>query len=371
MRKVALDLGVRKTSYCEVQDGQVILRETVSSVSSLESLLGPEQPSAQVAIEACREAWHVHDLLSSWGNHVVLVDTTRSRRLGIGQHGRKTDRIDAEVLALALERGGIPAAHVLSPHRRELRRWLSVRRALVESRAQLITTARGLAREQGVTLPRCAAPHFAGHARKRGQGELRVIAPLLTLLETANSELEIVEAKLAELCATEPVVELLMTTPGVGPTIAASFVSVVDDAKRFRSPHHVESYVGLVPTEDSSGGQRRLGAITKKGNSYLRSLLVQGAWAILRGTDRQDPLRLWADAVAARRGKKIAVIALARRLVGVLWAMWRDSKPYNPAVLASASSRGTHDSARTLDAQSQTMASVARKRAPKEVALQA
>jgi transposase len=370
MRKVALDLGVRKTAYCEVLDGTVIQRATVTSVNSLESLLGPQHPPAQVAIEACREAWHVHDLLSSWGNHVVLVDTTRSRRLGIGQHGRKTDKIDAEVLALALERGGIPAAHLLSPHRRELRRWLNVRRAFVESRAQLVSTARGLAREQGAPVPKCATANFAQHARKLAPQPLEVIAPLLKQLETVNVELEVVDLKLAELCETEPIVKLLMTAPGVGPTIAASFVSVVDDAKRFQSPHQVESYLGLVPSEDSSGGKRRLGAISKKGNSYLRALLVQGAWSIIRRVDRHDPLRLWADAVAERRSKKIAVIALARRLAGVLWAMWRDGTPYNPAHLASASSRGTRNTARALDAQATRLSVKAGKRPQREAALQ-
>jgi transposase len=355
MRKVALDLGVRKTAYCEVHGGAVVQRATVTSVESLSSLLGPKEPAAVVAIEACREAWHVHDLLRSWGNDVVLVDTTRSRRLGIGQHGRKTDRIDAEVLALALERGGIPMAHVLSPHRRELRRWLSVRRALVESRANLITTCRGLAREQGVGLPKCAIPIFARKARQFAGVALDVIEPLLKQLDAINPELVTVETKLAELCETEPVVKLLMTAPGVGPTIAASFVSVIDDAKRFRSPHHVESYVGLVPSEESSGGKRRLGAISKKGNSYLRSLLVEGAWVILRRVDRNDPLRLWAEAVAERRSRKIAVTALARRLVGVLWAMWRDSKPYDPCTLAAASSRGTRRLAKTLQTQANVM----------------
>jgi len=370
MRKVALDLGARKTAYCEVQNGQVIQRATVTSIETLESLLGPEHPPAEVAIEACREAWHVHDLLSCWGNRVVLVDTTRSRRLGIGQHGRKTDKIDAEVLALALERGGIPVAHVLSPHRRELRRWLNVRRALVESRAQLVTTSRGLAREQGVQLPRCPTANFLRHTSKLTMQPLEVIAPLLKLLETVNAELAVVDAKLAVMCETEPVVKLLMTAPGVGPTVAASFVSVVDDAKRFQSPHHVESYLGLVPSEDSSGGKRRLGAISKKGNSYLRSLLVQGAWSILTKGDRHDPLRLWTEAVAERRSKKIAVIALARRLAGVLWAMWRDSKPYNPALLASASGQGTRENARALQAQAIKLTATARKRVPMEATLQ-
>ncbi len=373
MRKVALDLGARKTSYCEVQDGAVIRRTTVTSVHELSARLGPEQPPAVVAIEACREAWHVHDLLRSWDNDVVLVDTTRSRRLGIGQHGRKTDRIDAEVLALALERGGIPIAHVLSPHRRELRRWLNVRRALVEARAQFVTTARGLAREQGVLIPKCTVPVFARKARQFAEQALSVVEPLLKQLDMLNAELEGVETKLAELCETEPIVKVLMTSPGVGPTIAASFVSVIDDAKRFRSPHHVESYVGLVPSENTSGGgKQRLGAISKKGNCYLRSLLVQGAWSVLRNADRNDPLRLWAEAVAERRGRKIAVIALARRMVGVLWAMWRDSAPYNPAVLASASSRGTRRQSQALKEQAQTMSAAARRLDPtSEVALPA
>jgi transposase len=355
MRKIALDLGVRKTAYCEVRGGAVVQRATVTSVESLASLLGPEQPPAVVAIEACREAWHVHDLLRSWGNEVVLVDTTRSRRLGIGQHGRKTDRIDAEVLALALERGGIPMAHVLSPHRRELRRWLGVRRALVESRANLITTCRGLAREQGVVLPKCAVPVFAKRARRSAGIALAVLEPLLKQLDAINPELAAAETKLAELGDTEPVVKLLMTAPGVGPIIAACFVSVIDDAKRFRSPHHVESYVGLVPSEDSSGGKRRLGAISKKGNPYLRSLLVEGAWGILRHRDPKEPLRVWAEAVAARRSRKIAVTALARRLVGVLWAMWRDSKPYDPKLLAAASSRGTRRLAHALQTQARNL----------------
>ena len=128
MRIVALDLGVRKTSYCELSQGQVVQRTTVCEFESLKPLLGPDQPTAKVAIEACREAWFVHDLLVEWGNEVVLVDTTRSRQMGIGQHGRKTDRIDAETLARALEAGRIPRAHVLSPSRRELRRVLGVRR---------------------------------------------------------------------------------------------------------------------------------------------------------------------------------------------------------------------------------------------------
>jgi transposase len=356
MRTVALDLGSRKTAFCEVAEGLVSQRGTASTVESLRSLLGPEMPPAKVAIEACREAWHVHDVLSSWGNEVVLVDTTRSRRLGIGQHGRKTDRIDAEVLARALERGGIPVAHVLSPHRRELRRWLNVRRALVESRANLVTTARGLAREHGKQLPRCSTERFAINVTTENLDDelAALLSPLLTLLTSITAELKTVEGKLGKLCATEPVVELLATTPGVGPIVAASFVSVIDDANRFRSAHHVESYLGLVPSEDSSGGKRKIGSISKKGNPYLRSLLVQSAWSILR-SPVASPLRLWADAVAERRGKKVAVVALARRLVGILWAIWRDGAVYDADLVARASGKGTRLNAQSLQLRAEAL----------------
>jgi hypothetical protein len=118
VRSVALDLGVRETSFCEISHGLVIARRTVSDLRGLEDVLGPESKGARIAIEACREAWHVHDVLTRWGHEVVLVDTTRTRQIGIRHHGRKTDCIDAELLARAVESGGIPVADVLSPHAR-------------------------------------------------------------------------------------------------------------------------------------------------------------------------------------------------------------------------------------------------------------
>ena len=363
MRIVALDLGVKKTSYCELSQGQVVHRTTVCEFESLKPLLGPDQPAAKVAIEACREAWFVHDLLVDWGNEVLLVDTTRSRQLGIGQHGRKTDRIDAETLARALESGRIPLAHLLSPKRRELRRVLGVRRALVEARAQMVTTVRGLMREQGVKIPSCHTEDFVGKCgvRKVGPELSQLIEPLLVLLATINPQLASVEAQLALLCAQEPIIALLTTAPGVGTVVAACFISVVDDAKRFHTAHQVESYLGLVPSEDTTGGKRRLGAISKEGNSYLRMMLVQAAWSLLRSQDKSDPLYLWATKLVERRGKRIAVIALARRLVGVLWAMWRDGTVYDAGHLAQQGARGLRRAVQSLEQQTAALAKAAKK----------
>lgn len=171
----------------------------------------------------------------------------------------------------------------------------------------------------------------------------------------------VVEQKLAQVCAREPVIELLCTAPGVSLIVAAAFVSVIDEAHRFRHAHEVESYLGLVPCEDTTGGRQRLGRITKAGNPYLRALLVQAAWSVLRQRNADDPLRQWGEAIAARRGKRIAVIAVARRLTGVLWAMWRRDTVYDPALLGQSSVRGLQRQAQSTGLRATAMARAATK----------
>jgi transposase len=342
---------------------EVKTRLTVTRLSGLERELGPNTPAAVVAIEACREAWHVHDVLTAWGHQVVLVDTTRVRALGIGVHGKKTDRVDVETLARAVVRGTLPRAHVLSPHRRELRLQLGVRRALVATRAEYITTVRGLCRAHGVRIPTCTAEHFVKHARetKKSEAVIQLCEPMLTMLERVEVQLAIVETKLEELCAKEPIIELLATAPGVSRIVAAAFVACVDEAKRFDRAHQLESYLGLVPCEDSSGDRRRLGHITKHGNAYVRALLVQAAWNILnRGADT-DPLYAWAKALEQRRGKRIAVVAIARRLAGILWAMWRDGTFYDARLLGTSSAKGLRVQAQSAEDRADAMARVAEK----------
>lgn len=120
-----------------------------------------------------------------------------------------------------------------------------------------------------------------------------------------------------------------MTTPGVGPVTALAFVAALDDVTRFETAHQVESYLGLVPSEYSSGERQHRGRITKRGNARVRWLLVEAGWRILRSPSSEcAPLRAWAMQIAARRGKRIAVVALARRLSGILYAMWRDGNEY-------------------------------------------
>jgi len=363
MRNIGLDLGNNRICYCEVREGQVVERRTVRRLEDLLEQLGPGTPSACVVFEAGRDAWRTHALLKRWGHEPLMVDTTRVRQLGVGLHGRKTDPIDAETLARAQEVGRVPLAHVLSPDRQELRFELGVRRALVESRAHMIVTARELARARGDRLPPCTPEAFVRTASKAAidTTTAALLKPLLDLIVQLDAQIVTVEDKLAQRCAREPVVARLATARGVGLIVAATFVSVIDEAGRFHHAHQVQAYLGLVPCENSSGDRRRLGSITKQGNAYARAMLVQAAWCILRCRDKTDPLVLWGQAIAERRGKRIAVVAVARRLAGVLWAMWRNNTVYRPVALNLASAVGVAAAADALKLRAEALRHAARK----------
>ena len=166
------------------------------------------------------------------------------------------------------------------------------------------------------------------------------IAPLLAHWDHLTEQLTAADVQLEATVASNPVVQRLTTAPGVGPVIATAFVATLDEAGRFGGAHQVASYLGLVPSEDSSADRHRRGHITKAGNPRMRWLLVQAAWAALRSR-RADTagLRAWAAQLATRRGHRIATVALARRLAGILFAMWRDQTTFDgahyPAAIAA------------------------------------
>jgi hypothetical protein len=141
------------------------------------------------------------------------------------------------------------------------------------------------------------------------------------------------------------VLDRLASTTGVSLMVVAAVVSAIDDPARFKHASQVVAYVGLCPSEHSSGGKQRLGSITKKGNGYARQMLVQAAWCIIRSRNTSDPLVHWAHRVARRRGRMRAAVAVARRLVRILWAMWRDGTYYDPQGVWRASTKDLENTA--------------------------
>ncbi len=332
MDTIGIDLHKRESQLCIGHaDGTITERRIVTSRERFTAVLGG-RPPARVLLEASTESEWVARHVESLGHEVVVADpnyapmyATRSRRV-------KTDKRDARTLMEAGRLGAYRPAHRLSEARRHVRAELAVRDAVVRTRTRYVALAKALVRRDGLRVPGSAAERVAAHLQALAMSPALAaeLAPLLTLLAPLNEAIAAADHLLSALEATDPLVALLMTAPGIGPVTASALVATIDDITRFPSAHQLEAYLGLVPRELSSGEQRRLGPITKAGNRRMRWLLVEAAWRILRSKDPETAaLRAWAGALATRRGKRIAVVALARRLAGILFAMWRDGQAYD------------------------------------------
>jgi transposase len=247
---------------------------------------------------------------------------TRSRKV-------KTDKRDARTLAEACRLGAYRPAHRTSGRQRHVRAQLAVREAMVRTRSRYISLISALLRRDGLRIRNSGyTPTFLKRlAGLELPAALReAIAPLLVLLQSLNEQIKRADETLARLAESDEVVARLRTVPGVGVVTATSFVSTLDDASCFAGAKEARAYLGLVPSERSSGERQQRGHISKAGPGRARHMLVEAAWCILRLKNAANAsLHDWAAGIAARRGSRVAVVALARKLAGVLFAMWRDS----------------------------------------------
>lgn len=209
------------------------------------------------------------------------------------------------------------------------RQLLRARRQVVQARSGTIALVRALLKQEGYRLPSCAAERVPARvasvdlpAALRGS-----VTPLVGLIDATTRQIAVLDAQLEARAAADPIVQRLQTVPGVGVIVALTFRAQLDDIGRFRHAGQVSAALGLVPREASSAERRQRGHITKIGSREVRSLLVQAAWACWR-SKRSATLRAWVEHLAARRGRRIAVVALARRLSRVLYALWRDGTTF-------------------------------------------
>jgi transposase len=212
-----------------------------------------------------------------------------------------------------------------------------VREALVRSRTLQINCARGWLRTEGcATLVRPGGvPTFTRRVRAMLAAEMaaptpRYIERLLESIDALSVQIAEADREIATLVENDETCRRLTTVPGVGPITALRFAATVDRIDRFPTVHRLESYLGLVPGEHSSSDRQRRTGITKAGPKAMRWVLVQASWSTRRSRN-QGPLVQWVRAVEQRRGVRIAIVALARKIAGILYAMWRDETDYNPA----------------------------------------
>ena len=329
MEHIAIDLGGRESQVCIRSSEGTILEERRVATTRLGVTLNRRPPSC-VALETCAEAFAVADQALAVGHEVRVVPSTLVKALGVGARGVKNDLADARNLSAASCRMPLPSVHVPSAEARRRKAVCGSRDALVGARTRLIQTVWGQLRATAMR-PRSGTPEtFPARARAALGGT----APphqerVLVVIETLTTAIRAADGAVQALAAEDPVCTRLMSVPGVGPVTAVRFVAALDDVTRFHGAHQVASYLGLTPGEHSSGGHQRTTHITKAGSAAVRRCLVQASWVARRHAAR-DPLVQWSLQIERRRGKRIAVVAQARKLAGILFAMWRDGTCYAP-----------------------------------------
>jgi len=332
---IGLDLGDRNSWYCVLDEaGHIQLEQRVGTTAkALREGFGA-MPRSRIALEIGTHSPWISRLLTELG-HEVIVANARKVRL-IGESRKKDDRLDAQTLARLARIDPqllYPVKHRSAQAQADLM-MIRARAGLVRARTGLVNTARGLAKSYGERL-RGNVRNLNPEKAEGLSAELqRALEPLLSAIEELSERIleynDRIEA-LAE--ASYPQVALLKQIKGVGTLIALTFLLTLEDPHRFGTSRDVGGYLGLQPGRRNSGESEPQMHISKEGDPYLRTLLVQGAQHILGPFGVDCDLRRWGLKLAergGRNGKKRAIVATARKLAVLLHHLWVSGEVYDP-----------------------------------------
>ena len=367
MQHVAIDLGGRESQICIRSETGVILKEQRVRTSRLAAFFKTLEPS-RVIVETCAEAFAVAASAQDAGHEVRVVPATLVKALGVGARGIKTDIRDARCLSEASARmDTLPSVHLPSKVSQETKAACGMRECLVESRTKLINSVRGWLRGRIMSIRGGGTETFPERVRAKF-AELDLAVPgmverQLVVIEALTAQIKEADKELKELAMNDERCRRLMSVPGVGPIVGLRFLTAVDEVARFKDAHHLQSYFGLTPGENSSSDARRRTHLTRAGSAQVRWTLVQAAWSAMRSRP-SDPMVLWAKEIKKRRGPSIAATALARKIAGILFALLRNGSTYVPLrgssiraedlVLTSVSAARILDEARTSAATTES-----------------
>jgi len=290
-------------------------------------------PTCKVAMEACASAHYWARELSAMGHEVMLLPPQHVKAY---LRGQKNDYNDAKAIAEAAHHGAIRPVPIKSIEQLDAQAFHRIRRQLVGEQTRLANQIRGLLAENGITVA-------------RGVGVIRREAP--EILENAENGLSIrfrqlldrqyqrfvgldeelvwymkqlqVEAKINEDC------QRLCEMPGFGPVVSSAFKSWVGDGKQFKRGRHASAALGVIPRQYSTGGKERLLGISKRGDKYVRTLVIHGARSVVtHAKKKKDPLSCWINNLVAKRGFNKAVVALANKLIRIAWVIVARNERY-------------------------------------------
>jgi len=335
MKILALDCGKNKSVFLDYQtaSGPREYGKVLTRTADIHDLLVARKPDVLV-LEIGADAGWIYDIAAALSIPAKVANTNDER-----WHWKKTrnknDRKDTLKMAQMTENDTLPTVHMPDPKVRQWRSLIQYRHGLVDRRTAIKNSIRAIFERQGQRLP-CGHKAWTEAGIADWSKEARPLAdcPALELwrgalheeleqLKSVEKSIEIVEKKLDELAAADARIKQLKTAPCVGPRLSELVVATLDDPKRFKNGKQVGAYAGLTPRQWQSGNSCREGHISRMGNPILREVLVEVCWLGIRTNKWMK--QVYED---VRRGsdkrKKIAIVAVARRLLVRLWAMLRD-----------------------------------------------
>lgn len=315
--------------------GKVMWKRRLSRNKWLKALLEVSTPDCEIGMEACGGAHHWARILQSYGYTVKLIPPQFVKPY---VKSNKNDANDAEAICEAMSRPGMRFVSVKTAEQQDIQALHRVRSGLMTERTALANRIRGLVAEYGLVAPQAftalkrAIPDWLAEADNGLSARFRLVlhglGKDLTRLEQRIAELD---KEITLVAQSNPVTQRLQQLRGVGPLVATALVATVGTGQQYAKGKQMAASLGLTPRQHSSGNKDRLLGISKRGDAYLRTILIHGARAVVsQAKHRDDRLSRWCTALARRRHTNVAAVALANKTVRMAWAMMQNNTDYDP-----------------------------------------
>ncbi|MGB8479560.1 MAG: IS110 family transposase [Acidobacteriaceae bacterium] len=340
LHTIGIDLG--KTVFHLVglnRRGEIVVRKKFSRTQLLHFTANLKVDL--IGMEACGGAHFLGRALREQGHEVRLMPAQYVKPY---VKTNKSDYIDAEAIAEAVARPRMRFVPIKTDDQLDMQSLHRVRERWVMRRTAVVNQVRGLLLERGITLRQGrrhvdrALPGILEDATAKLSGALRLLLAQLKLeLEQLALRIGEADAAIEKTAQENEACRRLVAIPGIGPVTATALIAAIGNGAAFHKGREFAAWMGVVPREHSTGGKQKLLGISKRGNSYLRRLFVQGARAVMRFRGKQSSgLSAWLEQLTSRTHPNIAIVALANKLARMAWAVLAKDEPYRPPLLASA-----------------------------------
>ena len=332
---IGIDLAKSIFQVCGVnQAGKRVFNRQVRRARLMELLI--QHPEATAAMEACSGSNYWGRELQKRGIKVMLIPPQHVKPF---VKGNKNDRNDDFAITEAARRPDLRCVEPRTPAQTDMIQVHRVLDRMIRQRTALINQVRGFLNEYGVVVAQgkekllAAMPDLLEDAENGLTPSSRALyQEMYEQWRQANEAIDRIEKGLKSQAGADEAAQRLMKLKGVAVKISTATIAHAGNGHGYKSGRHFSANLGLVPKEYSSGGKQKLGGITKRGNRYLRRLLIQGAWSVVRNADKNDDrLSRWARRLVERRGKHKAVVAVANKMARIMWSMLYHGSEYRAA----------------------------------------